>query len=87
MCYLKSNILLSGYTAAGKTTHARLLADAFGHQYVGASELRRSLMGVASGSSISEWDPTVDLRREGSPCYDRQLDEIDFPIPKVASFR
>jgi cytidylate kinase len=88
--YFKPNILLSGYTAAGKTTHARLLAIAFGLQYVGASEIRRSLMDAASEGSTSEWDPTVDLRRERSLSYDRSLDEIvsrrisTSPTPVVA---
>ena len=31
------NIAISGYTAAGKTTHARLLADALGYEHVWAA--------------------------------------------------
>ena len=37
-------ILISGFTAAGKTTHARLLAEDLGWAYLGLSGIRRELL-------------------------------------------
>lgn len=69
-------ILISGLTAAGKTTHARLLATHWGCEYLGASQLRRVLLRTSSDDLGHEWDPAIDLRRRDSPVYDRVLDEI-----------
>jgi len=69
-------ILISGLTAAGKTTHARLLAAHLGCEYLGASQLRRVLLRTSSEDFGYEWDPAIDLRRRDSPVYDRVLDEI-----------
>jgi cytidylate kinase len=49
------NIVVSGYTAAGKTTHTRLLAQAMGWQYISAAEILLEKLGLdTSVSSESE---------------------------------
>ena len=68
--------LISGYTAAGKTTHARLLAASLGYEYLGASAVRRALLYSAHDELISEWDPTIDSRRRRTLTSDLQLDDI-----------
>jgi cytidylate kinase len=68
-------ILISGFTAAGKTTHARLLAGSLGWDYIGMSELRRARLprGVLGEH---EWLPVVDERRSASPECDEDLDRL-----------
>lgn len=69
-------ILISGFTAAGKTTHAQLLAAHLGWKYLGASEVRRRLHPSIDSTSRREWNPTLDIERSKSPELDRMLDEI-----------
>jgi cytidylate kinase len=52
-------LVISGLTAAGKTTLARKLADQFTLDYVSASTLLRQTLGDTSG----HWSPELDLRR------------------------
>ena len=40
---MKSNIAITGLTAAGKTTHAKISASEFGLEYFSASDLLRSI--------------------------------------------
>lgn len=66
-----TKIIVSGLTAAGKTTHARLLASQLGYEYVGASQL----MAQELAGSDQPWDPGWDSRRlEGQA--DRVVDEL-----------
>jgi cytidylate kinase len=68
----RPNIMISGLTAAGKTTHALLLAQALGYDYVSASTI------LADRLSTSRDDPWRQRRRElhatRSPGIDLSLD-------------
>lgn len=65
----KRRIIISGLTAAGKTTHAKKLADYLGLEYFSSSELLGELAGLEA-----VWSPSVDMRRKGDQDIDRQLD-------------
>lgn len=73
------NIVVSGLTAAGKTTHARLLAKHLGFDYVSASQLLAAAAGVKVRGGESWWIASgatvAAARREGSldEDLDRQL--------------
>lgn len=73
---IKPTILISGYTAAGKTTHARLLAARWGYDYLGSSEVRRALVRSQRDWPSREWDPSIDLTRRRTLAADRELDEL-----------
>jgi cytidylate kinase len=45
----RRNIVISGLTAAGKTTHARLLAKSIGYQYLSATQVMVDLLGLDGG--------------------------------------
>lgn len=49
------NVLFAGLTAAGKTTHAKLLAKDLGYTYVSATELLVELAGVHKEPGESVW--------------------------------
>lgn len=67
-------ILISGFTAAGKTTHARLLARDLGWQYIGMAELRSGLISSTPGNG-REWSPEIDFERSQNPDLDLRLDK------------
>lgn len=74
------NVVISGYTAAGKTTHARLLAEAMGLEFLSAAELLLERLGfdltVQSESEI--WfrhNAVIDRRRRTEGAVDADLDE------------
>lgn len=52
---ITGNIIISGLTAAGKTTHARLLAQEFGLQYVSASQTTLRLAGQTTRHPLDFW--------------------------------
>lgn len=71
-------IVIAGFTAAGKTTHGRLLAESFGLPYYSASAvLRRFAREVhdVPDSWGERWHPGVDMVR-ADPSLDKQVDEF-----------
>lgn len=64
-----SNIVISGLTASGKTTHSQLLASSLGYEWFGASLVLKELLGVEGRYWLTDWD---SARREGE--IDRELD-------------
>lgn len=66
-------VIVSGFTAAGKTTHCRLLATALGWRYVSMSRIRRSCV-IGSSSSQEEWLPAGDRLRSANTALDREMD-------------
>jgi cytidylate kinase len=69
------NVAISGLTAAGKTTHARLLAQELGYDYVSATEILLSLLDVPAAERESVWfkhSAEIERAREG--------DELDLAL-------
>jgi cytidylate kinase len=71
------NIIVSGLTAAGKTTHALLIAKWLGYDYVSASSLMLDRLRVGHDETNTLWSTRFDevetRRDEGS--VDRELNE------------
>jgi cytidylate kinase len=66
----RRNIIVSGLTAAGKTTHALLIAKWLGYDYVSASELMLRLLKVSADTDNSLWATslsTIERLRDEYP--------------------
>lgn len=64
------NIIISGLTAAGKTTHALLLARRLGFDYLSASELMLNQMAVTPDANNALWVTRlkeIETRRNQEP--------------------
>jgi cytidylate kinase len=75
---IKVNIIVSGLTAAGKTTHALLIAKWLGYDYVSASSLMFDRLHIARDESNILWATRfdeVERRRDQSP-VDRDVNEL-----------
>jgi cytidylate kinase len=66
-------VLVSGFTAAGKTTHSRLLAGFLGWRYVAMSEIRRASI-LGSSTAREEWVPGGDELRANDVALDLEID-------------
>jgi|SRR3954464_9881359 cytidylate kinase len=66
-------VLVSGFTAAGKTTHSRLLADFLGWHYIGMSHIRRCWI-PGSSTAREEWLPHGDELRAHDTTLDLEMD-------------
>jgi cytidylate kinase len=65
-------VILSGLTAAGKTTHARLLAEELDCPCFSAGQLLAEL----HSSELRGWVPEVDRHRAGDTSLDLRLDAL-----------
>ena len=71
------NIVIAGLTAAGKTTHALLIARSLGYDYVSASALMLARLSIETGESNTFWVrrlAEVEKRRDERP-VDRDVNE------------
>lgn len=70
-------ILVSGLTAAGKITHAKLLAEDLGWSYVSMASVRKDLLGDRLDHSEfdREWTPSHDLLRATDASIDLRADQ------------
>lgn len=70
------NIVISGLTAAGKTTHAKLLAEHLGYEYISASQLLAKGAGIDVSSSEHWWmtsgQAVISVRNQTS--LDEEID-------------
>src|SRR5690348_11596732 len=80
----RANIAVAGLTAAGKTTHAKLLADEIGYRYVSATEILMDVLGMERNVSRSVWFTQLDAihaLRSG----DELDDELERRLINIAS--
>ncbi|WP_045876478.1 cytidylate kinase family protein [Pseudofrankia sp. DC12] len=79
------NVAFAGLTAAGKTTHARLLARELGYDYVSATEVMLEILGldVAAGDAWFQRYDEIQAAREG----DAADDELDRRLLELAASR
>jgi cytidylate kinase len=74
-------ILLSGWSAAGKTTHARQLAADLQREYVPMAPFMRQAIATISPDAhrdlgVHEWEPAIDLTRADSAEIDALADTL-----------
>jgi len=73
----KKNIAISGLTAAGKTTHAKILAAELGYSYVSATEVMADMLGIERREvGLGFWQKYGDIiaRVRDTTNLDRELD-------------
>lgn len=75
VCVPTEIVLISGFTAAGKTTHARALAAELGWGYLGMAQIRRSLLPPPAGIA-AEWSPADDALRAADATLDLEMDRL-----------
>lgn len=66
---LSSNIAFAGLTAAGKTTHARRLAEQLGYEYVSATDILLEVLGIDEPSDEVWFTRQAEIhaaRRDGA---------------------
>jgi len=68
------NILISGLTSAGKTTHAKLLAQEYGLQYISASTIMLKLAGLPTEQPLDFWVTPEGLQLSKSMSW-RDIDD------------
>lgn len=70
-------VVISGWTAAGKSTHAKLLADDLGLPYVSATEILADLVSRRTGAAReTRWHPSLDAARGADVTIDDELDRL-----------
>ncbi|WP_328443982.1 cytidylate kinase family protein [Amycolatopsis sp. NBC_00438] len=68
----KNRILISGWTAAGKTTHARLVAAELGWTYIGMSHVMKEFTAI---KDLRDWTPQQDQLRRSDRSIDLKADD------------
>ncbi|MGH4020770.1 MAG: AAA family ATPase [Pseudonocardiaceae bacterium] len=70
-------ILVSGLTAAGKTTHSKLLAEDLGWSYVDMASVRKEILGeqLVFSERDREWTPSHDQLRAADINIDLEADQ------------
>ena len=67
----KDRILISGWTAAGKTTHAHLIAAELGWTYIGMSHIMKEFTAL---EDLRDWTPQQDRIRKSDSRIDIDAD-------------
>ncbi|MGH3873547.1 MAG: cytidylate kinase family protein [Pseudonocardiaceae bacterium] len=70
--------MISGLTAAGKTTHGKLLAEDLGWAYFDIASVRKSILGnkLDAAERYREWTPAHDKLRAADPSIDLRADHL-----------
>lgn len=68
----RPNVAFAGLTAAGKTTHAKLLAEALGYEYISATDVLMDVLGMRRSESRTVWFTHLDAIHSM-----RESDEVD----------
>lgn len=79
------NVAFAGLTAAGKTTHARMLATELGYGYVSATEVLLEILGIDAPAD-GVWFDRFDQIRNGRH-GDTADDELDRRLEELAADR
>ena len=75
------NVIISGLTAAGKTTHSKMLCEQYGLKYVSASQILLNLAGLPPEQPLDFW-----VTSEGREISKRiSWDEIDNESRRIES--
>ena len=80
----RANIAFAGLTAAGKTTHAKLLASELGYQYVSATEIFMDVLGMNRTTSRTVWFTQLEAIH-ALRANDDIDDELERRLIKIAS--
>jgi CMP/dCMP kinase len=68
------NVFISGLTSAGKTTHAKLLSQEYGLQYVSASTILLKLAGLSAEQPLDFWVTPQGLQLSESMSW-KEIDD------------
>ncbi|WNV76714.1 cytidylate kinase family protein [Geodermatophilus sp. DSM 44513] len=71
------NIAFAGLTAAGKTTHAKVLAEQLNYEYVSATEIIADILGLTQAAAPRLWFTKlgeINAMREASDSLDEELE-------------
>lgn len=68
-------IVISGLTAAGKTTHGQRLANDLGLPFYSASDEFRRILAIENLRFGERWSPEIDVERKSTPNIDDQVDK------------
>ena len=70
------NVIISGLTAAGKTTHCKLLSKEYGLQYISASQIMLEMAGLSTQQSLDFWVMTEGIQLPESVLWQKVDEEL-----------